>query len=93
MIAYDEEREVPTEWTNELCRELYNHARELGQNGNPAGYFLTIDLFSFAGLETENGNRCLREYSQWDYDGIRAWIAGNKNIVERVWKLQVRSDY
>lgn len=87
-ITFDETRSVPLDWTNKDCIDLFDHARHLGQNGNPAGFGLTIDLFPFVGYEDKSG-RHLRWYDNWDYDGIRSWVAEHDEEVLRVWRLQV----
>jgi hypothetical protein len=87
-ITYDEKRSVPLIWTDKDCIELFEHARHLGHNGNPAGYALTRNIFPFVGYEDEAG-RHLKWYDEWDYAGIRSWIVDHENEVLRVCRLQV----
>ena len=92
MIVKDETRMVPDEWTDALCRELWEHARELGQNGNPGGFGMTVNLFPFVGIERE-GKRYLKSFDEWEYDGIRAWIAAHPDDVQLAWQRIVRPDW
>ena len=96
MIA-ENKRELPDEWTDELCRELFDHARDLGQNGNPGGYILTINLFPFMGREDktdhENVRRYAKPYDQWDYEGLRKWISEHQEDVRICWQRAVRPDW
>lgn len=89
MIVTDTSREVPTFWADDLCFELFHHARELGIGGNPGGYMLTVGLFPFVGYEDE-GVRYILPYKEWDYDGIRAWIAEHPESVKVTWQRVVR---
>lgn len=92
MITVDETRQLPTEWTDLDLMDLFDHARHLGQNGNPAGFGLTIDLFPFVGIE-EGEQRRLKPYDEWDYDGIRAYIQGHQKQLTNVWQFQVKPDW
>ena len=88
MIITDTQRIAPSAWTDQECQNLVEHARDLGHNGNPAGFRLTMDLHEFIGYSDERGNH-LKYYSAWDYDGIRAWIAERTERVQRVWQYRV----
>jgi hypothetical protein len=92
FVSTDQSRELPEEWTDDLCVKLFYHARELGHYGNPGGYMLTVQLFPFVGktFATEAGTeRGLRPYDDWDYDGMRAWIADNLEEVKISWQRHV----
>lgn len=91
MILRDIYRTLPEVWTDERCVELFEHARDLGLHGNPGGYMLTVALFPFVGIEDEMG-RILRPWSEWDYDGMRAWIADHPEEVLLAWQRYVESD-
>lgn len=91
-MIVDRARAVPVEWTDAEIVELFHHARDLGLNGNPAGFFLTIDLFPFVGIE-EGERRTLKPQAEWDYPGARAWIAENPDRVGRVWGLGVMEEW
>lgn len=96
MIVTDAARTMPETWTDDLCVELFDHARHLGQNGNPGGYILTVQLFPFVGktFAAEAGvQRGMRPYAEWDYDGMRAWIANNLDEVKISWQRAVRKPY
>jgi hypothetical protein len=88
-IDTDPTRTVPEVWTDADLVELFEHARYLGQNGNPGGFVLTVDLFPFVGIEVDGG-RALKPYDEWDYDGIRAWVAANPDDVRLAWQRVVR---
>ena len=88
MIVEDKTRTVPDEWTDDLCIELWEHAHDLGRNGNPGGYGMTIDLFPFVGVEDGRG-RLLRTRDEWDFDGMRAWIAAHPDNVRQTWQRTV----
>jgi hypothetical protein len=92
MITTDTKRTLPATWTDQECMDLYHHAKELGHNGNPAGYRLTVDLHTFVGYSDEQGNH-IKDTEAWDYDGIRAWIAGHQERVQRVWQYQVAPEW
>lgn len=87
-IITDTTRIAPTTWTDEACQNLLRHARELGQNGNPAGYGLTIDLHPFVGYSDRDGNH-LKAYAKWDYDQIRVYIAAHAEKIQRIWQWKV----
>ncbi len=93
MITSDPTREMPVEWTNDLLIDLWDHARDLGHNGNPGGYILTKQLFPFVGYERVTGSRHLKHYDDWDYDGMRQWISENRDEVKISWQRVVRSEY
>jgi hypothetical protein len=91
MIVTDASRLLPETWTDALCIDLVDHARDLGHNGNPGGYMLQVALCPFLGEETGDG--CVvKPRSEWDYDGMRAWIAENIDEVKVSWQRTVRSD-
>jgi hypothetical protein len=88
MIITDTTRIVPTEWTKRECQDLFEHARALGQEGNPAGFGLTVDLHPFVGYSDEEGHH-LRYFSEWDYDSIRAYIAEHPERIQRIWQWKI----
>jgi hypothetical protein len=81
-------RPLPKEWTDDRLIELFDHARDLGLNGNPGGYMLSADLFPFVGKEDQNG-RWLRDYCDWDYEGMRRWVEENQEHVRISWQREV----
>jgi len=93
MILSDPKRQLPEEMTDDWLIDLWDHARELGLNGNPGGFGLTIDLFPFVGVELNPPSgeevRYLLPYSEWDYDGMREWIAENREKVLSTWQRYV----
>lgn len=92
MIATDTTRTVPEVWSDDDLIELFHHARELGQNGNPGGYVLTVEVFPFVGQEVDGG-RTLKPYDEWDYDGMRAWVEANPDDVRLAWQRVVREPW
>lgn len=90
-------RALPPEWTDTLLIELWNHARDLGHNGNPGGYILTAQLFPFVGRDEDIGDglitRELLPYDQWNYDGMRHWIRENEEEVLMSWQREVKKIY
>jgi hypothetical protein len=89
MIVRDETRELPTEWTNEQCQQLVSHAMGLGHSGNPSGFLLLVSLHPFIGYDRD-GTPILKFQNEWDYDGLRSWIASHVDDVKHVWQLQVK---
>lgn len=95
MIVTDPNRTVPEDWTDELCADLVDHARWLGMNGNPGAWIITKELADFCCYpgETAEGKRVLKPENQWDYDGIRQWIADNPSDVRTAWQRDVREPW
>lgn len=92
-MIVDTSRPLPETWTDDLCIDLFHHARELGQNGNPGGYVLTVQVFPFVGATDPSGHRFLKPESEWDFDGMRAWIAENLDDVRASWRREVANDF
>lgn len=88
MIKTDKNKTLPTEWTEKACQDLFFHAEDLGHNGNPGGFFLTVAWSPSVGYSDEHGNH-LKHESDWDYNGIRAWINEHLDDVLRVWQNEV----
>ena len=92
MIVEDRTRKLPEVWTDELCVALFEHARNLGRNGNPGGYILTVNLFPYVGIE-EKHRRYLKPHSQWDYVGIRNYITHHPEEIALAWRRVVRKPW
>jgi len=90
MIISDPTRVVPTEWTDALIGTLYEHARDLAEYGNAAGFFLLAHIAHWTSARNQHG-RFLRHRDRWDYDAIRAYIAAHPAEVAHVWQLCNRS--
>ena len=90
MIIRDETRKLPAEWTDEACYQLVMHAMELGRHGNPAGFLLLGSLHQFIGYDI-GAKKYLKLNEEWDYEGMRGWIAQNTERVLNVWRYQVQS--
>ena len=88
MIQRDESRQLPKPMSDLDCIDFYQHARELGKNGNPGGYIITVELHPFVGWE-DDGQRGLLPYAEWDWDGIRQWIADNHDEALLAWQREV----
>jgi hypothetical protein len=84
-IITDETRIVPIAWTHEECQELFEHAKDLEQKGNPSARSLVRSLHQYVGSYDNNG-AYIKDEAEWDYDGIRAWIAGHTERVKRIWQ-------
>ena len=90
MIFLDPTVIVPIEWTDAQIIGLYDHARDLGRHGNPAGYSFTAAVARYTSAQNQYG-RFLRRYDRWDYAGLRAYIAAHPAEVAHVWRLRIRS--
>ena len=93
-IDQDKTRQIPEEMSEEWLREYFHHCRELGQNGNPGGYIMTINLFPFMGFEgvwEGETYRGMKPYSEWDYEGMRQWIREHHEEALLSWQRYVRS--
>jgi hypothetical protein len=85
-MIIEDKKEVPSEWTDQMCDQLVSHALDLGHHGNPSGFLLAVSLDPFIGYK-KGEEHFLRD--EFDYDGIRQWILCNPERVKRVWQLQV----
>lgn len=92
VVEQDNHAVVPTEWTDAAIRSLWDHARDLGHNGNPAGFLLTGEWSRWVSIK-RNGEHILKRRDKWNYAAIRAWIAANPERAQRVYQLRVRSVY
>lgn len=93
VVVRDPSREVPAEWTERDIWALFDHARELAQNGNPAGALLSGAWAPYVARRPYRGHRTLKRRDEWDYPAIQAWIAANPERVRTVWQFRVESIY
>lgn len=94
MITVDKTRQLPDEWTDRALIDLFDHARDLGHNGNPAGFGLTIDLAPFvARQDAEGEHRLLNPVDEWDLAGMRSWVELHPDEVLRVLQFNVLPEW